>query len=151
MKTKKVKVFDAYSVSDSDEKFYYANIDIFDYHNQIVDKHGMVKSNSQSKSKPIKPLPEDLVEKDKYELDDAEQATLKMLKSTTKQAKDLYDSCKRKQSRYESLLLSQITDEDGIYNGDRNDCSLSPLGHCIYKYDGNEYSCIFCGEPEERK
>lgn len=150
MKTKKVKVFDAYSVSDSDEKFYYANVDIFDYHNQIVDKHGMVKSNSQSKLKPIKPLPENLVEKDKYELDDVEQATLKMMKSTTKQAKDLYDSCKRKQSRYQSLLISQITGEYTVYNGDNN-CSLSPLGHCIYKFDGNDYTCIFCGEPDERK
>lgn len=150
MKTKKVKVFDAYSVSDSDEKFYYANVDIFDYHNQIVDKHGMVKSNSQSKLKSIKPLPENLVEKDKYELDDVEQATLKMMKSTTKQAKDLYDSCKRKQSRYQSLLISQITGEYTVYNSDNN-CSLSPLGHCIYKFDGNDYTCIFCGEPDERK
>lgn len=151
MKTRKVKVFDAYSVSNSDEKFYYANVDIFDYHNQIVDKHGMVKSNSQSKLKPIKPLPENLVEKDKYELDDVEKMTLKMLKDNTKQARNFYDSCKRKQHKFESMLIQSIDIDKDIYDGDRWDCNLSPLGYCLYSDDEGEPTCIFCGEPEERK
>lgn len=141
-----VKVFDAYSVSDSDEKFYYANIDIFEYHNQIIRKDGTIKGK-------FKPLKHNLIEKIKYELDEYEKLTFKMMKDTTKKAKDLYDSCKRKEDKYEKLLISKICDNEDLYEGDKWECDFSPVGHCIYKYDegGNQYECIFCGEPEERK
>ena len=56
-----------------------------------------------------------LVEKDKYELDEIEKMTLKMLKDNTKQARDFYDSCKRKQHKFESMLIQSI-DKD-IYDG----------------------------------
>ena len=146
MKQIKVKVFDAYSVSDSDEKFYYANIDIFDYHNQIIRKDGTIKGK-------FKPLEHNLIEKIKYELDEDEQLTYKMIKDTTKKAKDLYDSCKRKEDKYKKLLVSKININEDLYDGEKWKCDFSPVGHCIYKYDenGSQYECIFCGEPEERK
>ena len=146
MKQIKVKVFDAYSVSDSDEKFYYANIDIFDYHNQIIRKDGIIKGK-------FKPLEHNLIEKIKYELDEDEQLTYKMIKDTTKKAKDLYDSCKRKEDKYKKLLISKININEDLYDGEKWKCDFSPVGHCIYKYDenGSQYECIFCGEPEERK
>ena len=42
-------------------------------------------------------------------------------------------------------------DYKDIYDGDRWDCNLSPLGYCLYSDDEGEPTCIFCGEPEERK
>lgn len=151
----KVKVFDAYKALEHLE--YYKELGIsdynlFEYHNQIINKKGLIKPETGffKKLQPIKPLDEDLIKKDKYELDNDEKMTLKMLKDSTKQAKDLYDSCKRKQHKYENILLNKI-DKD-FYDGDRWDCSLSPLGYCLYSEDEcGEPRCIFCGEPEERK
>ena len=80
----KVKVFDAYEVSNEDESYYTCMgvSNIFDYHNSIVNGKGMIKPNrdaSWKKLKPIKPMEKHLVEKDKYELDEIEKMTLKML------------------------------------------------------------------------
>lgn len=159
MDIKKVKVFDAYEAHHKHFDYYKSlgltDFSIFDYHNQIVNKNGMIKLRPEAKWRklnPIKPLEEDLVEKDKYELDELEKMTLKMLKDNVKQAKDFYDSCKRKQSRFESMLIQRINTDKEIYDGDRWDCNLSPLGYCLYSYDeSGEPCCIFCGEPEERK
>ena len=84
MKKIKVKVFDAY-IEVKDEKYYddlgLNGFDIFEYHNQIIDKNGLVYPKKGWRSlKPIKPLPQDIVEKDKYELDKDEEMILKMLK-----------------------------------------------------------------------
>ena len=155
----KVKVFNAYLVEGKD-KDYYKDLGIntngfglFDYHNQIVNKNGMLKPRTKyGKLKPIKPLEKHLVEKDKYELSELEKITLKMLKDNTRQAKDFYDSCKRKQNKFESLLIQSLDIDKDLYNGDRWDCNLSPLGYCIYEEDEcGESVCVFCGEPEERK
>lgn len=155
----KVKVFDAYEVEDKDKKYYEDlgintnGFDLFDYHNQIVNKNGFINLHTKyGKLKPIKPLEKHLVEKDKYELDELEKITMKMLKDNTKQAKDFYDSCKRKQNKFESLLIQSLDIDKDLYGGDRWDCNLSPLGYCIYEEDEcGESVCIFCGEPEERK
>lgn len=152
----KVKVFDAYEVSDEDEKnyTYMGVLDIFDYHNSIVNSKGMIKLNrgsSLSKLKSIKPMEKHLVEKYKYELDDIESMTLKMLKDSTRQAENFYDGCKRKQHKFEQMLIQNIDKDKNIYDGERWDCNLSPLGYCLYSYEGGEPTCIFCGEPEERK
>ena len=109
----KVKVFDAYEVSDEDEKnyTYMGVLDIFDYHNSIVNSMGMIKPNKDSslnKSKLIKPMEKHLVEKYKYELDDIESMTLKMLKDSTRQAENFYDSCKRKQHKFEQDRKSVV-------------------------------------------
>lgn len=123
MLKKKVKVFDAYEVLGKDEK-YYEDIgveDIFDYHNSMVNSKGMLKPNKDSswkKLKPIKPMEKHLVEKYKYELDDLEKMTLKMLKDNTKQAKDFLDSCERKQSRFEHMLIDRLDIKDYIFIGD---------------------------------
>lgn len=157
MKKRKVKVFDAYSVELAEDEKYYESIgvlDIFDYHNSIVNSKGMMKPNknaSWKKLKPIKPMDKHLVEKDKYELDDLEKMTLKMLKDNTKQAKDFYESCKRKQRKFECMLVQELDIDKGIYDGDRWDCDLSPLGYCLYSDEDGEPTCVFCGEPEERK
>ena len=154
----KVKVFDAYEVEDKDKKYYEDlgintnGFDLFDYHNQIVNKNGFINPHTKyGKLKPIKPLEKHLVEKDKYELNDLEKMTFKMLKDNTRQAKDFYDSCKRKQNKFESLLIQSLDIDKDLYDGDRWDCNLSPLGYCLYEYDEGEYCCVFCGEPEERK
>lgn len=153
MKEIKVKVFNAYSCNEEYYKKEYDVNDylIFEYHNQIIKKDGFVLSNKDWRGKlpKIKPLPEDIVEKTKYELDENERVTLSMLKDTEKQLKNLYDSAKRKREKYEGLLLKQLGED--IFLGERWDCNLSPFGYCIYDYKYDEPTCIFCGEPEERK
>lgn len=75
-----------------------------------------------------------------------------MLESSVRKSKDLYNSCKRKYERYERLLINSLPVEVDLYNGEEWDCELSPIGRCIYKIDDcGELTCIFCGEPEERK
>lgn len=93
MNKKEVKVFDAYSVKDEDEK-YYSNLgldsyDILEYHNCILKKNGTVKPSGSLTEhlKPIKPLDKNLVIKTKWELDPIEKETLSMLKSSVKNLK----------------------------------------------------------------
>lgn len=139
MNTKKVKIFNAYNCDRLD--------DPFKYHNCIVKKNGKIKDN-------ITPLDEEIVEQEIWELDDEERAVLQMLKSSVEQAKDIYDSALRKQRRYENILIQKVCDEMKIDACDiflSNDkCDLSPIGKCVYDCDC-EPTCIFCGEPEERK
>lgn len=157
MNKKEVKVFDAYSVKDSDEKYYkelgIPSYALFDYHNQILRKDGTIKPLYNSIAPNcIKPLEQNIVTKTKYELDDKEQVVLSMLKHSVKKAKDLYDSCERKYNKYEHLLISSLPIEDTLYDGEYWKCNLSPVGRCIYKIDSSgESVCVFCGEPEERK
>lgn len=158
MNKKEVKVFDAYSVED-EEKKYYSNLGLdnyylMKYHNCVLRKNGTIKPTGlfTKHLKPIKPLDKNLVIKTKWELDPIEKETLSMLKSSVKKSKDLYDSCKRKYERYESLLIGSLPIEEDLYDGEEWDCELSPIGRCIYKVeDCGESTCIFCGEPEERK
>lgn len=139
MKGRKVKVFNAYKCDRLDNSF--------KYHNCIVKKNGKIKDN-------ITPLDEELDEKNLWELDGDEKAVLQMLKSSTKQAKDLLDSCSRKQRRYEEILIQKVCDEMKIdveslfMSNDK--CDFSPIGKCVYEC-GCEPTCIFCGEPEETK
>ena len=139
MNTKKVKIFNAYNCDRLD--------DPFKYHNCIVKKNGKIKDN-------ITPLDEEIVEKEVWELDDEERAVLQMLKSSVEQAKDIYDSALRKQRRYENILIQKVCDEMKIDVCDiflsNNKCDLSPIGKCAYYCDCGP-TCIFCGEPEERK
>ena len=158
MNKKEVKVFDAYSVED-EEKKYYSNLGLdnyylMKYHNCVLRKNGTIKPTSlfTKHLKPIKPLDKNLVTKIKWELDSVEKETLSMLKSSVKKSKDLYDSCKRKYERYERLLIGSLPIEEDLYDSEEWDCELSPIGRCIYKVeDCGESTCIFCGEPEERK
>lgn len=158
MNKKEVRVFDSYSVTSEDKKYYYNlglnDYNIMEYNNSILKKNGTIKpTGSFTKHlKPIKPLDKNLVTKTKWELDSTEGETLSMLKNSVKKSKDLYDSCKRKYERYEHLLLGSLPIDDKIFEGERHKCNLSPIGRCIYKEDSSgEYECIFCGEPEERR
>ena len=96
MKSKKIKVFNAYKCDRLK--------DPFKYHNCIVKKNGKIKDN-------ITPLDEEIVEQEIWELDDEERAVLQMLKSSVEQAKDIYDSALRKQRRYENILIQKVCDE----------------------------------------
>lgn len=157
MTQKEVKVFDLYSVTKEDKKYYeelgIPTYCLNEYHNQIVKKDGTVKLKYSSKVlKNIKPLENNITTKVKWELDSTEGETLSMLKNSIKKSKDLYDSCKRKYERYEHLLVGSLPIEDKVFEGERHKCNLSPIGRCIYKEDASgEYECVFCGEPEERK
>lgn len=157
MTQKEVKVFDLYSVTKEDKKYYeelgIPTYCLDEYHNQIVKKDGTVKPKYSSKVlKNIKPLENNITTKVKWELDSTEGETLSMLKNSVKKSKDLYDSCKRKYERYEHLLVGSLPIEDKVFEGERHKCNLSPIGRCIYKEDASgEYECVFCGEPEERK
>ena len=111
MNKKEVRVFDSYSVTSEDKKYYYNlglnDYNIMEYNNSILKKNGTIKpTGSFTKHlKPIKPLDKNLVTKIKWELDSIEKETLYMLKSSVKKAKDLYDSCERKYNRYESNIF----------------------------------------------
>ncbi len=158
MNKKEVRVFDSYSVTSEDKKYYYNlglnDYNIMEYNNSILKKNGTIKpiGSFTKHLKPIKPLDKNLVTKIKWELDSIEKETLSMLKSSVKKAKDLYNSCERKYNRYERLLIDSLPIEEDLYDGDEWDCELSPIGRCIYKIDSSgESVCVFCGEPEERK
>lgn len=158
MNKKEVKIFDSYSVTSEDKKYYYNlglnDYNIMEYNNSILKKNGTIKPTGlfTRHFKPIKPLDKNLVTKIKWELDSVEKETLSMLESSVKKSKDLYNSCKRKYERYERLLIDSLPVEADLYNGEEWDCELSPIGRCIYKIDDcGELTCIFCGEPEERR
>ena len=88
------------------------------------------------------------------ELDKMEKATLQMFRSSTKQAEKVFDSCKRKQQRYENFLMIKICEKMGINPEEicvgECHCKPSPIGKCAYQFAESE-GCIFCGEPEECK
>ena len=156
VKKVEVKVFNA-NVTNEEEKYYEGlgiqSYNLFEYHNQILRKDGTVKPKYSSRAlQPMKPLPQNIETKYKYELDEDEKMAVSMLKSSTRKAEELFDSCKRKEIKYEHMLINKIDFEGPTYDGEHWDCNLSPIGRCIYTTDScGEYVCIFCGEPEERK
>lgn len=158
MDIKEVKVFDSYSVTNEDKKYYYdlglSDYEIMEYNNSILKKNGTIKPiySYRNTFKSIKPLDNNLTTKTKWELDSVEKEILSMLKSSVKKSKDVYDSCERKYNRYIRLLLNQLPIKDELYDGNFWKCDLSPIGRCVYKQDNSgEFVCVFCGEPEERK
>ena len=161
MKKIQVKVFNAYT--DFKNRKYYEDqakdedyFDIFDFHNSILDDDGYVSENkdygiSLSNLK-IKPLEEDIEIKTKYVLDDEEQNKLDNLEKEIEECEKKYIESKQHLSAYQNELLEKAGIDFYLLEGtDAWKCNLSPLGRCVYEWDGNEYSCIFCGEPEERK
>lgn len=156
MKQVKVKIFSSENIDD-DKSTYYQKLGIpsyslYEYENQIVNKQGYVKPKySKQALKLIKPLQEDIKEVTKYELDEDEKIFYSMLKNNIKQLEKILDSNKRKLDLFERSLLSKINKDSLLYEGEHWDCNLSPFGKCVYEFDGCEYKCIFCGEPEERK
>ena len=122
MKTKEVKVFNAYKCNRIPNPFR--------YHNCIVKKNGKIKDN-------ITPLDEEIDTKTILELDDMENATLQMFRSSRSQAENMFDSCKRKEKRYETLLVTEACDKlgispDFIYFGDKS-CKLSPIREMYFR------------------
>lgn len=155
----RTKVFDAYNASEHIKYYTEQGVKdyfIFEYHNQPLDKNGLVSPKGVWKSlKPIKPNAKDLVTKYKYELTYSEKARLSVLNTQIERVEKLTDKLENKRNKLEQDILDEIlqdTDYDSIFEGDYWECELSPLGRCIYTNDEcGESVCIFCGESEERK
>lgn len=156
MNKKEIKVFDAYVKIENEEyykKLGFTSNDLFKYHNQEVESDGYVRPQKVyiGDLPVMKPLVEDIKTITKYILEDDEKAVLQMYKHTRKQIADLLNSIIRKEDRYRKILYKKFP-YDYIFEGEYWDCHLSPFGRCLYTLDGSgEPTCIFCGEPEERK
>ena len=153
MNKKEVKVFNAYAVENEyDNILGKNNVHLFEYHNRPINKDGFVEPSKEFKNKlpKLKPLDKHIVVKDKYVLDDSEKLALSILKHNSKSMYQLYDSAKRKERKYITSLYEQLN--QNLFEGEKWDCYLSPFGYCLYTFDEyDEPTCIFCGEPEERK
>lgn len=146
METKIVQVFNANTLTEQDLQFYkeQTDLDIKLFHNQQVNKQGYVKYNYNNSITKIKTLPQNIVDKEIIVLDDFEHATYTMFKHNTDKARDLYDSCKRKQDRFQNMLLQKLTKLNNLSIG-TVDCDISPIGKCICNLDSDSNGCIFCG------
>ena len=139
----KVKVFDVYKNNDTEEyyKSWIGDRNISDFHMAVINKDGFVKNDG------IKLFirSDDISEIDKFVLDDAENGARQMLHSSTKKAKDVFDSCLRKEERFDELLLDKICKSINIGNVclPKKDtcCNISPFGYCVCVPEGK---CIFC-------
>ncbi len=75
-----------------------------------------------------------------------------------KERESLYGQIENAQYRYEELIertlerLQQINPEITAIS-EYWDCRLSPVGMCVYNEDEDPMrdSCLYCGDPEERK
>lgn len=151
LKSTKVKVFDAYFY-DKEGDEYYRQFDLgwhslFDFHNQIVDKDGYVSDGPLK----IKPRPQDMKEVTRFEFDDMERKNYKIHQDTIKMYEDKLKQAEKDLTKWmeEAIKLTGFS-PDGCYLGDW-DCELSPFGICVCRWDGNDETCIYCGEPDERK
>lgn len=144
MKISKVKVFDK-KLSNLQSRDLCKELD-----GKIV-KDGKIKS----KGKVYDIMDYEVVDGCYCEFDDDEEFGLSMFKSSTKQAKDMYESALRKQKRYERLLLDKI-DKDAVFGDEREECECSPFSKCCWKIydDGDSVNgverCVFCGREKER-
>lgn len=137
MKVSKVKVFDK-RLSNLQSRDLCIELD-----GKIV-KDGKIKS----KGKVYDIMDYEVVDGNYCEFDDDEEFGLSMFKSSTKQAKDMYESALRKQKRYERLLLDKISKE-AVF--DERDCVCSPFDKCCLKMDDDGVErCVFCGREKER-
>lgn len=146
METKIVQVFNANTLTEQDLQFYkeQTDLDIKLFHNQQVNKQGYVKYNLITK---IKALPQNIVDKEITVLDDFEHATYTMFKHNTDKAKDLYNSCERKQDRFQKLLIHKLTGIKNPFICRNTTCDVSILEKCVCDLDNdsNINKCIFCG------
>lgn len=125
MKINKVDVYDGKKVTYKQEK-----------RNDVTVK---LTANIKANGKMIEVAPNLVKQMDYYEFDSDEKFGLSMFKSSTKQAKDLYESALRKQNKYERLLLDKIN-KDAVFSD--KPCELSPFDKCCYA----DEKCIFCGK-----
>lgn len=155
----KVKVFDAYSGSDNEE--YYENqvkdqyFNIWDFQNKILDDEGYIKVDyfGGKQIVKIKPLKKDLRVKTKYILDKEEKENLDKLQHIIDENERKLKESKKDIIDYVHELMKEtgVKSYLALEDTDGWKCGLSPFGRCVYSWDGSDYSCIFCGEPEERK
>ncbi len=137
MKYSKVKVFDKRL----------SNLQSRDLCKELDGK--IVKDNKvKYKGKVYDIMDYEVVDGNYCEFDDDEEFGLSMFKSSTKQAKDMYESALRKQKRYERLLLDKISKE-AVF--DERSCVCSPFDKCCLKMDDDGVErCVFCGREKER-
>lgn len=137
MKISKVKVFDK-KLSNFQSRELCQKLD-----GKIV-RNGCIKCDG----KKYDIMDYEVREVDYYEFDRDEEMAYSMFASSTEQARQLYDSCLRKENRYKRLLLDSV-DKDAVF--DSRSCDVSPFGVCCLKSsdDGVE-RCVFCGREKER-
>lgn len=153
MKRNKVKVFNAYGHDKDGEEYYYNNIDMkwkskYEFHNHIIGNDGYVEDDDIK----FKPREQDIVEVDKFDLEDKDKDYITSLHN-------LIEDCKAKIRQAETdefKFYRNKMKEMGFDNPEEFwlgtwDCPLSPFNQCVCHWDGNDDTCIFCGEPEERK
>lgn len=148
MKKIKVKVFNAYK-SDNDEFLDNINLgwrDKFDFHMHIIDKDGYVWNEEVGFK-----VPDEYIEETyKYELEPKEKANLHTKKIIFELAEQKLNEAEQDYHNFFVDLFSKIDNSEDLFLSEWS-CELSPIGNCICKWDGNDNTCIFCGEPDERK
>ena len=142
-----VIVFDMNKVNLDDLNFYKEKYGI-DYealvsYDKSIVKNGWCKGSWTYLPK-IQPLEHNCSNMIQYCRDLVESTAYSIIRNSTKQAQDLYDSCKRKEKKYEHILVESCckdlnVDYDNVIISDE-ECNLSIIGKCVW-LDGN---CIFC-------
>jgi len=89
--------------------------------------------------------------KEKYRFDDEEMIEYIRLRDNVVYKERELDRAKKVFEKYKMSLFKKHFKGIDVFEGEYWDCKLSPLGHCLYSYEYDEPTCIFCGEPEERK
>lgn len=152
MKQVQVKVFNAY-IYDDEGREYYKQFDLgwrtkYDFHNQLVDENGYVWHDGIK----IKPREQDIKVVTKYVLEDKEKQQIEDLEKTIKECQEKIRRLETEQFRFYRKTMKQLgyDNPEEFWLGTW-DCNLSPFGQCVCHWDGNDETCIFCGEPEERK
>lgn len=149
MKKIKVKVFDAYSKHSDDEFFDNLNLgwrNKFDFHMHIIDSDGYVWDDDIGFKVPE----EYITETYKYELDPVEKSNLHILDENVKLFTEKLENAEQAYHNYMADLISNMDIPECVYLSEW-DCELSPFGYCLCCWDGNDDTCVFCGEPDERK
>lgn len=148
MKKIKVKVFDAYKVpyNSTLHNLKIGYKDIYDFHNHIIDVNGFVWDEDDGFE-----VPERFTnEVEKYELEPKEKANLHTKASLIEMYKQNLEEAEQEYHKYLKEILKDLDLPEGAFMSEW-DCQLSPIGNCICCWDGSDDTCIFCGEPDERK
>lgn len=149
MKKIRVKVFDAYAEHSDDEFFDSLNLgwrDKFDFHMHLIDNDGYVWDDDVGFKAPK----EYITEEYKYELEPEEKSNLHILDENVKLFAEKLERAEQDYHNYMTDLLSKLDIPDDVFLSEW-DCPLSPIGQCLCHWDGSDNTCVFCGEPDERK
>ena len=151
MNKSKVKILDLSILSNKQYQKYKNRLK--DSHNKslhIYDLDKQIITNNHIKGILIDD--QDTVETIKYELTNTEKKEYTKIKKNIIKYSSLLKNEQDKLKYFENNIINNLNINENLYEGEYWNCCLSPIGRCIYHMDNNgELSCIFCGEPEERK